>query len=693
MKMTIISLFDISISVILFIGLTLLSCRGGDTGKYVNSQPEVYIIPKPLQLYQDNGVFFLKERTVLFADIDDPGVMGAVDLFRGIALKSTGFKLKTQKSSGKNEAGIHLAINNELIELGDEGYSLDVDNKKIILEACAPSGLINGIQTIRQLLPVQIESEKVVESVDWIVPCVHIKDKPRFSWRGYMKDVSRTFYSMDVIKKYMDSMTLYKLNMLHLHLSDDQGWRIEIKKYPELTSKKTTEFDKKYNEPPERNGYYTQEQIRDLVKYAEARNITIVPEIDLPGHCWPAMIAYPELSVNKKTDPPYVFPFIASWSYWGNQRTPNTFDPSNDKVYEFLNDLFDEITEIFPSEYIHFGGDEVRFQVWDEAPHLQKFIKDNGLRDNEGLQSYFVARVCDIIKSKGRKPIGWNDILEGDPQKIRGTAIMSWLGSNAIKEAAEKEFYTVATPTGYTYFDITQADRNDGTMSDLAYRNIISPEKIFHYEPTAGLEPEQEIYVLGIQANMWTALPREVKDVNVQNFPRLLAIAEICWREKGTKDYDDFLYRLESHYPRLDEMKIDYYKKNGYISGTWSPEIIKPEYSILEWDVTEKVYTNGRIIAGFFFTSGKNHLEIKKVELLENGNVITMDEHYGLADDFRGTHKTKSFLYNLKVDNYIKESKYTIRISARGKGGTESYGNFTFNLSPYKPFSVIEPHQ
>jgi hexosaminidase len=630
-------------------------------------------------------VFLLRENSILYADKNESGALGAADLLRRMILKAAGYDLEVRSIASMNEDGILFKINNDLTELGTEGYSLGVNGKKISLEAFAPAGLINGVQTIRQLLPVQIESDKVVKNVDWIVPCVRIEDKPRFSWRGYMKDVSRTFYSTDVVKKYLDAMALYKLNVLHLHLTDDQGWRIEIKKYPELTSKQTTIFHEKYNEPAGRNGYFTQNQISDLVKYAEERNITIVPEIDLPGHCWPAMIVYPELSVNKKTDPPYVFPFLASWSYWGNQRTPNTFDPTNEKVYEFLNDVFDEITDI--------GGDEVKFQVWDEAPHIQKYIKDNSLKNSEGLQSYFVARVCDIIKSKGRKPIGWNDILEGDPEKIRGATIMSWLGRNAIKEAAEKEFYTVATPTGYTYFDITQADRNDGTMSDLAYRNIISLDKILNYEPTTGLERDLEKYVLGIQANMWTALPREVKDVNVQNFPRLLAISEIGWREKGIKDHDEFLSRLEAHYPRLDKMKIDYYRENGYIAGKWSPENIKTKYSITEWDVTDKVYSNGRIITGFFYTHGNNHLEIEKVELLENEKVISVDKHYGLADDFRGTHKTRTYQYYLKVDNYNAESKYTVRATVRGKNGTDSFGNFTFNLSPYKPFSIIEPHK
>ncbi len=666
---------------------TTLSCKE-DLGKeYEDKRLPVNIIPKPQKLYSEKGVFVLKKNTTVSISSQQDEVSPIADLFVSTINASTGYSL-----SIKNEKGdINLIINEKLDHLGTEGYKLDVSQSKITLEAYKPAGLFYGTQTILQMLPSAIQSASVVKGTEWIIPCASIEDRPRFSWRGYMKDVSRTFYSIEVLKKYIDVMALYKMNVFHLHLTDDQGWRIEVKGYPKLTTPQTTVFEKRHNQPSERSGFYTQKELKELVAYAQKRNITIVPEIDLPGHSWPALIAYPEYSVNQKTDPPYVFPFLASWGYWGNQRTPNTLDPTNEDMYKFLNTIFDEVCSIFPSKFIHFGGDEVKFSVWQEADHVQKFIKKNKLKDNKGLQSYFVARVCDIIRSKGRSPIGWNDILEGDHEPLRGTATMSWLGRNAIKESAENGFYTVATPTGYMYFDITQADRNDGTMSDLAYRNINSLERIYNYEPTNGLDAEHEQFVMGVQANMWTAIPQEVKDVNVQNFPRLLAVAEIGWVDKGERDFEEFEKRLETQYPRLDELKVDYYKKGGYISGTWSPEELTTGFSPLEWDVTKKVYANGRINAAFFYTKGEHFMEIQKVELLEDGRVISTDKHNGLADKFRGTHKTKTYFYGLKVDDYKASSKYTIRAVVKGKDGTDSYGNLTFNLNPYKPFSVIEP--
>jgi len=242
--------------------------------------------------------------------------------------------------------------------------------------------------------------------------------------------------------------------------------------------------------------------MKDLIRYAAERNITIVPEIDVPGHSWATLLAYPELGVNSKNYPNCVFPFLASWSYWGNQFTPNTLDPTNEKVYQFLDDVFGELAELFPSEYIHFGGDEVRHIIWDNEPHVQKFLKDNSLKNSMELQSYFVNRVCAIIKKKGKKPLGWNDILADSQNLTSETAIMLWLGSEAIAEAAKKGFYVVASPAGPLYFDIIQADRNDGTMSDLAYEEINTIENVYSYDPAIGLTPEEEKLVLGIQANL-----------------------------------------------------------------------------------------------------------------------------------------------------------------------------------------------
>ena len=262
-------------------------------------------------------------------------------------------------------------------------------------------GLFYGAQTLTQLMPPEVVGKEKLEG-DITVPSLQINDKPRFQWRGYMKDVSRTFYSVDVLKKYIDIMSLYKMNTLHLHLTDDQGWRVEIKKYPRLTSEKATHYPVQFGQPEGRSGFYTQEELKDLVAYAAARHVQIVPEIDVPGHCWPVLINYPELAVNDSFYPDYVMPFCETYHVWGHQFTPNTLDPSNEKVYQFLDDVFTEIAAIFPSEYIHFGGDEVRHILWEKNEHIQNFMKEKGMKNVMELQIYFVTRVSAIIAGKGK---------------------------------------------------------------------------------------------------------------------------------------------------------------------------------------------------------------------------------------------------------------------------------------------------
>ncbi|OPC32260.1 beta-N-acetylglucosaminidase [Elizabethkingia meningoseptica] len=645
---------------------------------------EISVIPMPQEITQKKDHFTINLNT----GIQLKGVMeNDVRLFADQLRKATGYKLPIVKKNGDNTLVFQI---NKALNLPDQdGYTIEVSDKNIIINAQSGNGIFYATQTLRQLLPAAVEEEQA-KSQEWIIPGVSIKDYPRYSWRGYMKDVSRTFYGVDVIKKYLDLMALYKMNTFHWHLTDDQGWRIEIKKYPKLTSEQTTVFHRTENQPVERSGFYTQEQIKEIVAYARDRKITIVPEIDVPGHSWPTILAYPQLGVNKNSYPYYVFPFVSSWGYWGNQFTPNTLDPTKEEVYTFLQNVFTEVAALFPGEYIHFGGDEVKHIFWEKEPHVQQFMSEHKINGVKQLQSYFVQRVSGIIKKLGKKPIGWNDVLADDKGLLKETAIMSWLGEEAIKEAASHGFKAVATPYSHVYLDITQADRNDGTPSDLAYSNINSIDRIYAYDPSSGLTKEEEKFVLGIQGNLWSALTQEAKDMNVHVFPRLLAVAEVGWTLPEHKNFDGFKRRLQAGEKRLDVLKIDYYHPGGYIAGKWSENDIKETFADLSFDVTSKVYANGRVVAGFFFTSGKNFLEIDGVQLLEDGNIISEDLHHALADTFRGTNKIKPFYYNLKVAHYNPNAKYTVLAKVRGAGGTDSKGNFTFNLSPYKPFTNVE---
>ena len=648
------------------------------------AQTGIDIIPRPQEIKQGSGRFQLNGQTALaFKNCTIEDVRLFVDRIR----RATAYPLAVKKQASNS---IEFVLDKKLDVPSEEGYLLQVSNDKVTVIARSQQGLFLATQSLRQLLPTAIEALGPAGERGWTIPAVVIKDYPRYSWRGYMKDVSRTFFDVNTIKRYLDVMALYKLNTFHWHLTDDQGWRIEIKKYPKLTSENATVFHHTENQPAERSGFYTQEQIKEVVQYAQDRHITVVPEIDVPGHSWPTILAYPELGVNKNSYPHHIFPFVSSWGYWGNQFTPNTLDPTKELTYRFLDDVLTEVAALFPGSYIHFGGDEVRHDLWEKEAHVQDFMKQHQIKDVKALQSYFVQRVSAIIVQKGKKPIGWNDILADAGNLPKNTAIMSWLGEEAIKEATKDGFKAVATPASHLYFDITQADRNDGTMTDLAYPQINSLKRVYEFDPSNGLSPAEDKLVLGVQGNMWTALAQDIKDMNVQNFPRLLAVAEIGWAAKADKDYQAFYHRLQANLPRLDSMRIDYYRPGGYIVGHWNRDDVKEEYSMLTFDVSEKIYANGRAQAGFFFVDGQHFLEIDGVQLLQDGRVIDTDRHHALADKFRGTNKIKPFYYNFTVKDYNAQSTYTVKARVRAVGGTDSKGNFTFNLSPAIPFNKIE---
>lgn len=642
------------------------------------SEPIIKVIPQPLSIKTAEGYYLFSPKTVIHYSSDAAKI---AELFQELVQKPTGYRLKAKKALGRATPGIAFLLDTLDTALEKEAYALTVSPESITVKASTYAGLFNGMQTVRQLLPSDIESPTTRPGKEWRVPCVEIYDKPAYAWRGYMKDVSRTFYSVDILKKYLDVMSLYKMNIFHLHLTDDQGWRIEIKKYPELTSAKTTRFPEQFEQPTDRSGYYTQKEIIELVTYAKERNITIVPEIEMPGHCWPIILAYPELAVNSDNYPDFVFPFRSSWDFWNNQFTPNTVDPTNEKVYAFFSDIFDEILPLFPSEYIHIGGDEVMHEVWEKEPHIIDYMKKNNLQNSADLQRQFISRIVKIVLDKGRKPMGWDDIVANPEGLSTETGIMSWLGKHF--DYISKGFKVVVAPSSRLYLDICQADRNDGTLADLGYSNTNSLEKIYEYNPASQLPVEQKPFLLGIQANFWSHVALNVKDMNVQVFPRLLAVSEIAWTNGERKNFGEFTTRLQDHLKRLDHLRIDYYHPGGYILDTWTSENTPQSFTKLSWNVTKQVYANGDITVCFFHKEGSNFLKIRGVELLENGKVISSDIRRGLSGKCGNFWEQGIYTYRMKVDHYRQGAEYTLRVDVKGDKGTDSYGNLTFNLSPY----------
>jgi len=492
------------------------------------------LIPYPVKTKPLTGTFTLKPKTVIVVDKNTvkEGKYLAEFLF-----KATGFEFKILRQQLRDDS-IALSITPEREELGREGYMLSVRKNRVTI--CAPkvNGIFYGMQTLRQLLPLEIESRKPVKrGVAWSIPCVNIKDSPRFQWRGLMIDCSRTFWSKTFIKRIIKLMSLYKMNRLHLHLTDDQGWRVEIKKHPKLTEI-GSKFAEEYNEPAERQGYYTQDDIKEIVACGARYNVTIVPEIEMPGHSMAALTVYPELSC---TGGPFeIFPFFK-----GLGICQDILCAGNNKTFKFLEDVLSEIVELFPSKFIHIGGDEAPKQRWRRCPKCQARMRKENLKNERELQSYFIKRVEKFLNRKGKRLIGWDEILEGGlaPHAV----VMSWRGTRGGIIAVKAGHDAIMSPKTHCYFDYN-------------YRRI-STIRAYKYEPIPRkLSREQAKHILGAQANFWSHIDRTENRVAKQIFPRLLSIAEVTWSPKEHHNKTNFTNRLRMHGPRLKKLGVKFYR-------------------------------------------------------------------------------------------------------------------------------------
>lgn len=502
---------------------------------------EYDIIPRPVSVTVSHGRFNLKGASV---KADGESARRVASIFSSKLKRSSGIALEFS-DAGNIELRIDSGAN-----LPAEGYTLQVSGDRVIATGVDEAGLYYAVQTIFQLLPPEADSPTRVKKADWSIPCVSIRDYPRFKWRGIMVDPCRHFISVQDIKKQLDVFAEYKINVLHLHLTDDQGWRIEIKKYPLLTSVGgfRTEFD-----GTKHGGFYTQEEIKDLVAYAAERHITIVPEIEMPGHAIAAVRAYPELSCsNVKIDNFYT---------WGT--TDKVFCPGKEKTFEFLEDVVAEVSALFPSEYFHIGGDECKKNEWEICPECQARIKAEGLSDDEHfsavekLQSYAVGRMEKILAKYGKKLVGWNEILEGGLSP--NATVMSWQGEKGGIEAAEMGHDVVMTPSHEgMYLDSYQGDSK---AEPLAFGRYITLEVIYNYNPVPQVLEKDALAsrVLGVQANLWSEYLYSLAQREYMLFPRALALAEIGWTPLERKDFNDFARRTDKAASRLDLHKVNYH--------------------------------------------------------------------------------------------------------------------------------------
>jgi len=485
---------------------------------------DINIIPKPQEIKILDGSFTINSSTKIWCD---EHTKSTAHYFSDEINMLYGIKLSVEESTMNPLKNIiELKLSQLDYNNSKEAYHLIITKDKILIAGNEPNGIFYGIQSLRQLLPIE---KKLTNKNELIVPAVEIKDYPRFVHRGLNLDCCRHFMEKDFVKRYIDLLAYHKMNVLHWHLTEDQAWRIEIKKYPELTE---IGAFRKYDDGTVYGGYYTQEDIKEVVQYAASRYITVIPEIELPGHSTAAIATYPRLSCTGG-------PFDVG-TLWGVYK--DIYCAGNEETFKFLEDVFTEVIELFPSTYIHIGGDEAPKDRWKQCPKCQQCIKDEDLADEHELQSYFVRRIERFLNTKGRQIIGWDEILEGG--LAPGATVQSWRGTKGAIEAAKMGHDVIVSPTSHCYFDYPTE------TTDVL--------KVYSFDPVPPeLNPEEVKHVLGTEANMWTEYaPQEVIDHRL--FPRIVALSEVAWTELESKNYDDFNVRLQKHYDKLDELNVNY---------------------------------------------------------------------------------------------------------------------------------------
>ena len=542
-------------------GIVLCSCGSHD--------PQIAIVPYPNHLETGRGTYRVTDRPVTCDSRTDERTQRAVVGFAARLATVTGGTNPVTVADEVPASGIRFVTDESLPA---EGYELNVDGEGIEVRASQFPGFLYALQSLEQLLPAAVYGTEPAPDAAWEVPCVKIADAPRFAYRGMHLDVARHFFSVDEVKRYIDVMAIHKLNTLHWHLTDDQGWRIEIKRYPELTAvgsiRKATVVRKEwgtYDGTPY-GGFYTQDEIRDVVKYAADRGVTVIPEIDLPGHMLAALTAYPELGC---TGGPYEV-----WGRWGV--ADDVLCPGREKTFEFLEGVLTEVMELFPSEYIHIGGDECPKVRWEKCPRCQAKIRQFGLKDDgehtaeHYLQSYVTDRIGKFLAQHGRRIIGWDEILEG--RAPSDAVVMSWRGSEGGIAAAKLGHDVIMTPNSHFYFDYYQSLDTDAEPFGIG--GYIPMEQVYSYDPAfPELTPEQQKHILGVQANLWTEYVLSDEHLEYMLLPRLAALSEVQWCLPETKDWNRFIgsFRMDEIYSQMG------YEFAKHIFGVTASYAVDPE--------------------------------------------------------------------------------------------------------------------
>ncbi|GAA3571349.1 beta-N-acetylhexosaminidase [Snuella lapsa] len=556
---------------LLLLCLLIFSC----TNKYaevINLESDYQIIPKPKSLEILKGKFLVDEKTEINCDETLKNEAGYLSEILGLAIGK-----EVPIYSKRNKGNIILKLDDKVSN--NEGYELFVEYDKVVISGKSPTGIFYGIQTLKQLMPTVIEKKGVLEG-ELTIPAIHIEDSPRYNYRGMHLDVARHFFPVTYIKKYIDLIAMHKMNTFHWHLTEDQGWRIEIKKYPKLTevggwrngtiighSPGTGNDQKKYG------GYYTQEEVKEVVEYAASKHITVIPEIEMPGHSGAAIAAYPYLSCfpEEPTDKNYSMLSEKSkalqkagtpkvvYETWGIIK--DVYCAGKEETFTFLEDVLSEVMALFPSTYIHIGGDECPKENWKCCPKCQHRIKNLSLKDEHELQSYFIQRMERFINSKGKKIIGWDEILEGG--LAPNATVMSWRGEKGGIEAAKQRHNVIMTPSHSCYFDHYQHEDKDN--EPLAIGGLTTVKDVYAYNPSPSeLTEVEQNYILGAQGNVWTEYIGTEDYLEYMVLPRMTALSEVIWTPQELRDWDDFKRRLPNLIARYKALNFNY---AGYEGG------------------------------------------------------------------------------------------------------------------------------
>ncbi len=515
-------------------------------GLFSSAQNSYNIIPLPKKLVEQEGAYVFKKGAVITVS---NSMFSPVAGFLSERIQAATGSAPAIKSAKSASSGVVFLLNSTLAE---EAYILNVSSKKIVIQAKTGKGAFYALQSLLQLMPPHIYGS-AVSDVALTVPNCNVEDEPRFSYRGLMLDVGRHFFSVDAVKRFIDLMAVYKLNTFHWHLTEDQGWRIEIKKYPLLTSISSIRKesmvgaydDDKFDNTPY-GGFYTQEQIKDVIAYAAKKYINIIPEIEMPGHSQALLAAYPKLG--SYTDK--IYEVGTRWGVSEDVLCPR------EETFTFMEDVLTEVMALFPGQYIHIGGDECPKTQWKHSVFCQDLIKKLGLKDEHELQSYFIRRIDKFVTAHGKKLLGWDEILEGGLSP--NAMVMSWRGTKGGIEAARQNHDVVMSPDNFFYIDYYQADP---ATEPLAIGGNLPLSKCYSFEADLPeLTADQAKHIVGIQANLWTEYIATLDLAEYMTYPRALALAEVSWSPKASKNYDNFKTRVKGHLPAMDAMKINYCK-------------------------------------------------------------------------------------------------------------------------------------